>query len=233
MSGNFTTGNESFLKVSTPGVMKYNGQPLRAIRKQEGNANYAIVFRFLGADDLEFEIRARQQDEDYLAVKISFADQKITLFGIGNSNLTPSEVSHTLLSGRLYSLELWMLDEKIYVKLNGSPVITAFWSENFQYHGFSLSVLALPSSGFASFFASAVHELTPFQNQPLLDSSDLLVQYRELIRQQADNPDSDWRSFIRRVETYKRHRNLGHPNDDWRTFGYPLNEPSSDEWFNA
>lgn len=232
ISGAFTTNSEQYLEVSQAGEMKYDGTSLAALRHTvSSNANYGIVFRFIGKDNLKFEIRGRRSDDAYVAFGADFANNQLYMNGSGTTNLSNTSVSHSLFDDVLYSLELWMLDNDVYGIINDSVVMQRTYAENKTNHGFSLYVHSLPANSPAVFFSSAIHELNPV-HEPSLDEFDLLVKFRTLIKRELEDPsDRSWRKYVKARQHWEMNRNLLYLNDVWGELGYSIKNPMTEDWF--
>jgi hypothetical protein len=237
-TGTFSLDSEVDLEVIEPGEMIYAGTSLSEIRKkfESESANFAIVLRCFGREDLKFEIRGRRDDENnFIALKLDFSADTVEIYrrkaGIDK---TLALVSHNLkFDGiRYYSVELWMYESKLFAFVNGAMLMEARSSDFIDAMGFSLYVPSLNESDPARFNVIVVHDLIKQIEQPETDPSDLIIEFRKKMQEEINNPvNRNWETFIRARKLWYYHRDIRHINEIWGDQGFPLRQPRSEDWF--
>lgn len=231
LSGDFTTFSEKMLEVKQVGEMRYVGTSLNELRSISGNANYMFQIFLVGQQDLIFEIRGRNNTTDFISLEVDFQNGYLRL---KNGNTIVSELEYALYVGRYYQIDLAMLDNVVYSVVNGFVSQVEDMSTNITVHDFSLVVTSLSDLSHAEFKGLRIFELTPNPTMPTnADPSDLIILHRELMIHHANHPDEfTWESYKSLDQHFQLHKNLGRTNSTWALYGYGVNHPSTEQWFN-
>lgn len=230
-SGEFTTRFHRDLKVLSPGEMVYNGDPLNDLVTVGEYGDFSIIVNFWGQEDLQFEIRARRTENHYVAFGVDFTNNKV--YSVGTDGLDQIDVAHVMkYDGRyFYVAELMCFEDHIYCFLNGSMLAHREFNVNTTVDGFSLYVPTV--SSVSSFMSIGAHQLTTPPARALEnDPSNLMVLFRKLMKEEIENPETEtWESFVRAETLYSNHSNLWYINQTWEELGYPIQKPSTEDWF--
>lgn len=234
-SGTFTSSKEDKLLVTSPGQLVYQGTSLNNLQRIASvNANYVIVARFVGQENMKLEIRGRRADNDnYIAFGLDFEEQHVYMEGIsGIAGFDRIYVNHTFTVDKQYNIQLWMLDEMLLGVINNGLLIHKQYDQNKTNHGFSISVPDIVNDPIF-LFAIGVFELKPpVIPGEVVDGSDQLLNYRQQIKEEIENPsDKNWDTFKRAHYSWDWHRNLGHMDIGWQDLGYKIRRPYTEDWF--
>lgn len=228
------------LKVQTNGELTYIGTSLHDLARKEDDedADFAIKLRVMGTEDLQLDLRARRQDENnFIALKIDFTTNTIDIVKtIGGIETSLDQASHDFkfLGRTRYDFELWMIGRFLYGFVNGFNIVKAS-SKSFRTEpGLSVSFPTFNANDPPLMFTISAAETEPFPDpQPLgeADPGGLLLTYRQSIKQQIENPsERTWDTYVKSMKFYED-RNVGMPDKLWEELGYPIKEPSAEEWF--
>lgn len=239
VSGAFSTSDQKQLICTSPGILRYAGTSLDELVTGMTTPDFAWVIRFFGQEDLDFSLRVREDTDSnwYFAIRVNFTDNTIT---VTDRKLPPTttSISYSLGTGDIdyYSVELWMLGEREYwVFVNGDPVFPVpaktLTATDHTAYGFSIEVHNVPTGG-AKFSKFAVHEIVSFPDLvPNNDGSDLYRLFRELIKEEIENPSTrNWTSFKKALSLWQHHRNVGKSDRSWEEDGLPIRRPSPGEF---
>lgn len=227
------------LQIQAVGELTYVGTSLHDLvgKDDDEDADYAITLRVLGTDDLKLDLRVRRQDENnFIALKIDFSTDTIEIAKtIGGVETILDQASHDFkFAGQIkYDFELWMIGKFIYGFVNGFNIVQSS-SKNFRREpGFSISFPAFNADDppvmytISATETEAFPEVTPLPNDP----GDILVTFRQSIKQQIENPTiRTWDTYVKAVKFYEQ-RNVGMPDRSWEALGYPIRKPNAEEWF--
>ena len=131
----------------------------------------------------------------------------------------------------IYEAELWMSGSFIFGFINGKEVARTTLPDFTSSHGFSLNVPEINEGDAATFNEVRVRELTAFAS-PSLDTSDLTVLFRVMMKEEIEEPTvRSWETYKRAKLLWERHRNLGRSDHTWGLQGYPIKKPTTEQWF--
>lgn len=240
VSGAFSTADEKQLVCSSPGILMYSGTPLSSMFTNLTYPNFGWVVRLFGQEGLDFSLRVRENSEtdEHISVRLRFTEDEVIFKNKTDAatNLYVGDYSLRTNSIDYYSVELWTLDASNYwVLINGNPVFPVssapYAAGHDSDYGFSLEVHEIPSSG-GKFSKFAVHELLAYNDPvPNRDGSDLFRLFRELIKEEIENPSQrNWNSFVKARKLWQNHMNTGKPNVYWEDDGLPIREPLPEEF---
>lgn len=233
----FTAFSEQYIESIGIGELIYTGISLHllALTSNSSDADFVIGVGFFGSEKLKCTIRGRRQDENnYIGLSIDFESDLVTLVqATGGVELTLASANHDFKFDMLrsYLVELWMEGENLYGSINGFNIVSATSSQLNINPGFSLYVPQVADDP-AIFRSLRVYNTAPQEARSLENSNSLLTQFRKNIQQLSHNPtERTWASYKLAKTHYDRNRNIGMSDSEWERFGYPLQEPSAEEWF--
>lgn len=231
-ANSFSVGHERDLQVLQPGELIYEGSALDIYQNDE---NYSVSFDFFGTEGLIFEIRSRRIEgsdgTDYVALETDFANNRFRFKEVIASTVTEYDwIAHEFTVGQYYRAGLWLFEDAAIATYNGGILGSQALSSITTHKGFSLYVSAYNEDTF--FEDCRVHELIP-QPDPSLESddSDLYVRFRKEIIAQIENVQKEnWEAFKAAHKLYMADRCNRYTNPEWWWLGYPVSEPSTEEW---
>lgn len=236
---NFATTRK---EIQGAGELIYIGTTLHDLAGNEDDedANYSIKIKFMGTDDLQVDIRVRRQDENnFIALKIDFATDTIAIVEtIAGAETTLTQASHDFkFDGRTkYEFEVMMLGRFIYGLVNDFNIIRASTKTFRTEPGLSISFPVFNENDPPVMYTIHSTETEAFSDpQPdaALDADPVgfYLTFRIAIKEQIENPAvRDWDSYVNAVKFYEQ-RNVGMSDELWEELGYPIKEPSAEEWF--
>jgi len=215
--------------------MVYSGTPLDELLIGLPSADFAWAVRVWGQENLIFTIQARRgSSTKYVGLTVDFVNDTLTISdvdGVPASTTIPYNLATD--ESAYYSFELWLIGNNFFIFVNENPVLSGTVAPpHAQDYGFALDVSTIPTDG-ARFSTFGVNEITEqFEPDPVIDGSDLFIQFRLQIKAEIENPDvRTWASFQRARRLWDQHRNVGHSHLTWTAMGYPIREPLPEEWF--
>jgi len=214
------------LTATKTGSLVYNGTTLSTLKtfNESTRANYLYAVRFFGKTNLKFTMLGR------VSVTLNFADNTIELFD--GSTISLGKITHALTNNKIYVLELYSYEGNHIVLLNGGELLRKNWNGGYTDHTFSLRVDTLPSDNKAVFRQVTINEVWNQIAPTKENTSDIVLDFRRSMIDQVDNEtNKTWRNWIKSRNIWRRGLNIGHPNQTWIEWGYPIYEPSSEEWF--
>lgn len=238
--GSATTFSEIDLEVeTTPFDLVYSGDNLNTLklRNSTDNANFAIIARFFGREDLQLSIHGRRQDSsNFISLSVDFIANTVTLSKtvVGVETIL-DEVEHTFTfeEAKYYSIDLWMFEDVLYGKVNKDLVVIAIDSIFMEESGFSIFVPSLNLYDPVKINKVAVHELIE-QEEPQLefDNSNLLVQFRKNMEEVVESPSEfTWETYRKAFKMWRLHKDDGYKDPSWSILGYPVEPPRTEHWF--
>lgn len=235
-SGSWSTANAYVLRAVDVGELIYNGTELSdlQIRNSADDANYNIGFVTIGRANAVFEIRARRQDEDnYVSFKIDFPNQTVSLSKVVDGLETVLSISSKSLVydiATVYTFEIRTFNDHAYGYVNGARTLSANVSNFRDKHGFSLYTPSVDSADPVAFSHLKIQEIIE-QPDPV-PATTLIIQARRDAKQQIENPNArTWETYKNAQLLYEQFRNYVYSENTWLNMGYPIAEPSSEEWF--
>jgi len=237
LEGSFTTSDEQQLICTSPGTLRYVGESFGDIVFGLGQ-NVAYVIRLFGQDDLQFEMKCRQNSiaTHNISLNVDFATGTIRVIS------RTSSIENILVTNNYpfrfgptdyYSIELWTIGDQYWVVINGTNIANGTLTNTHSNvnHGFDLNIQSIPSEG-AKFAKFAVHELEEFPDvEPNYDGSNLYILFRDLMKTQVESPTTrNWQTFLRARKFWDLQRNTGKHNRLWEISGYPIEEPLPENW---
>ena len=236
--GSFTTSSERYLEVTLPGEIVYTGTSPNnlSVFHEDANTNYVAVARFFGKEDLKLEIRGRRTDDDnYISLYVDFEDNVVELReAVGGTITDLASTSHTFEPDEIayYSAELWMFDDNIYGVINESVIVDATTSEHITIDGYSLFVPEVNLDDPITIAKFAIHDLIERPAKELEgDPSNLIVRFRNHLQDiLCEPPTRNYEEFVKHFKAYQRNRNMGRSNDTWRSIGYHIKKPSTEDY---
>lgn len=232
-SGSFSTSNERYLLATSPGKLIYNGTDLSELTTG-ANANFGWVVRFFGQTNLIFELHGRRSSSNtYLSVKVDFENNSLQLIKYNGSAtvLAERDYSWKTSADAYYSVELWTYDVQAEVRVNDGLAIQVEHDFNTTESGSAIQVNSEGSFRFAK-FAAHIIEAWPRPNRSSEDNSNLLLLYRKLMKVKLENPINDWDEYVNARKFWDLQRDLGLSDHMWSSLGYPIREPTTEEWLN-
>ena len=132
-----------------------------------------------------------------------------------------------------YILELWFQGTDIRAFVNGFNVASYVTGSFRTSPGFSLHTGTINFSDLPRIYEVKAFELTEQNEQALeFDPSNLLVDFRKRMKEEIENPaERTWATYIKARKLYDKYKDQGFKNETWEEFGYPIQKPSSEEWF--
>lgn len=224
-SNAFST-NQRFLVATKVGSLVYSGTTLDNLKivNESTRSNYLYSVVFFGKPDLKFTITGR------VSVTIDFNTNNIRLLDGNSVNI--GEVNHTLKLNRNHNLQVYAYESSFIVLLNGGEMIRRVWNGGYTNHTFSLTVNTLPSDGQAVFHKISINELKNQISPTREDISDINLDFRRSMINFIDNEtDKSWANWKKARNIWDKGRNIGQVDATWIDWGYPIYEPSSEEWF--
>lgn len=243
-SGLFTMTNLHSLQCLEAGELVYNGTALNTLIQQKkieetqaGRSDLAIGFSIATTPSSIIEIRTRRLDSD------NFVG---TVMDFGNSTLNIRKVEtgvSTTLNSRTYDWQCEYTDshmvflasfsDQLFVVVDGFLALSTTCSTGTDRYGFSVSVDQLDPEEITQFYFSCAFQV--YENPPpqFESSTDLLVMFRKLMKEEIDNPPTyDWNTYHTALELYEKYRNMGMTDQEWAENGYGLEYPATEKWFN-
>lgn len=235
-SRSFTTKDGMVMQCIDEGELIYNKSLTDLqIRNTPEQSNYSISWTTIGRENMNFEIRTRRLDENnFLSFEIDAENNLIQLkqtISDIETILTTKEYifHHDILV--VYEVSIITLNSYVYGYINGDKILEANTVLSPTYHGMSLYVPFVFDDDPVAFSLVSIQETTE-QEDPILNNDNLLVMFRELIKNNIECPThKDWETFKRAYELYHRFKDLGYKDATWTNFGYPIKEPKSQSWF--
>ncbi len=234
-SASFTTASGLLLEALLAGELVYSGTALDELRLVAASeANYAICATFLGREDLKVEIRGRRLDaNNFIGLYIDLEANTVSIRRMLAGVPTTLAATHTFkVDGTdIYEASLWMNGDYLYGFINGKEVVQTD-ATNFQTsHGFSINIPELNEGDGATFNEVKVFELSDFSS-PSLNPVNLQVLFRVMMKEEIEEPSvRSWQSYQRARLLWERHRNFGRSDGAWEALGYPIKEPTTEQWF--
>ncbi len=233
----FTAFSEQYIESIGIGELVYAGMSLHllALTSNSSDADFVIGLGFFGSEKLKYTIRGRRLDENnYIGLSIDFESDFVTLVQATNGvEITLDSATHDFKFDMLrhYLVELWMEGENIYGSINGFNIVSSTSSQLKSDPGFSLYVPQVADDP-AVFRSLRAYKTDPQEARSLENENSLLTQFRRNIQQLSHNPtERTWASYKLAKIHYDRNRNIGMSDREWERLGYPLQEPSTEEWF--
>lgn len=227
------------LEIQSAGELTYIGTSLHDLtaRDTTEDADYLIRLRVMGTDDLQLDLRARRQDaSNFVALKVDFLTDTIKLVETtAGVETTLDSASHDFKwNGRIkYNFELWMIGTSLHGVVNGFEIINATTTSFRTEPGISVSLPTFNSDDPAVLYSISATETEAFPSQQPLqnDPGDLLITWRQSIKEEIENPTvRTWSTYLKAVRLYEQ-RSAGMEESAWEQLGYPIEEPSAEEWF--
>lgn len=225
------------LKAINSGELIYAGTSLHDIIGEDiADANFTFRLRVMGTQNLKLDMRVRRQDDsNFIALKIDFMSDTIKIVEtISGIESTLAQASHDFkFIGRIrYDFEIRMVGRFHYALVNGYNILKASTKSFRTEPGISLYFPEIDDEDAPLLYSIHALYTEPFPDpQDPERPDDLLVQFRESIKQEIENPSvRNWASFVRAVKFYKQ-RNVGLSDREWEELGYPIQRPSAEEWF--
>ena len=236
-AGAFTSQNQQQLKSNGIGEIIYAGETLDDIVGilDAEDSDFALWVKIRGTEDAKFTIRGRRQDaNNYIGLSVDFENDIIKLVkSVDGNERIEHQVSHNLkfVGAYRYIFELWMQGNNIHGFVNGYNIVSTATASFKAEPGFSIYV---PETNFSD--PVSIYEVRSFEivepNEPSLNPSDLTVDFRLRIKDEIENPsERTWATYKKAQSLYTKHKDQGMSNEEWEEFGYPIREPSSEEWF--
>ncbi len=229
----------SHITGSQAGELIYSGDTLHDLAAQDDtdNANFAIKVSFVGTDDTKLTIRGRRQDaSNHVGFTLDFVANTISLVeSTAGTETILTQLSHPLDgSGTIkYIAELWMFEGKLTGVINGYHIIQINSRAFITEPGLSLYVPSVDTSSPIKIMKAQMFILEE-QVAPQLenDLSDLYVAFRKSMKNEIENPaERTWETFTLAHDLYTKFKDRGHLDQQWEELGYPIREPSPEEWF--
>lgn len=229
-------------KIQGAGKLIYIGTTLHDLAGKENNedADYSIKIRFMGTDDLQVDLRVRRQDENnFIALKVDFTTDTIAVVEtIAGVETSLDQASHDFKFDGItkYDFEIMMLGTSLHGVVNGFEIVQASTSSFRTEPGLSVSFPTFNENDPPIMYSIISTETEAFpdpQPDAVLsgDPVGFYLIFRESIKEQIENPAVlDWDSYVKAVKFYEQ-RNVGMSDELWKEHGYPIQEPSAEEWF--
>lgn len=233
--GQFTTKDGMVMQCLGAGELILS-TPLSSyqLRNPKSKPNYGIFWTTIGRENMIFEIRARRVDENnYVSMEIDSINNviKIKQKISGSENTLAStnyNIVHEILT--VYEFGFIMLNDHLSARINGNQVLTAD-CQLFDAHGTSINVPSVFEEDPIAFSALNIYETYEY-NQPQLNNDNLIVLFREMIKNNIEcKNDRTWNTFKRAKKLYDLYKNFGFSDRTWTHFGFPIEEPKSETWF--
>lgn len=229
-SGTFSILSEHQLDISAVGEMEYSGTSLQQLKTRDttSSSNYSFQLFFVGQENLIVSLIARKEGlNSYVTLTLNFEDNTISFGDITSPNVT----SYNLSSGKYYKIDLWVFSNSAYAYINDYLIGTETIS--FNSHDCSISVDQLPSSGIAVLKGFRVFELIESAVAGVANNSDLILQDRIDLIAEINNPSSlTWDYFKALDKKYQSIKGRRVTEDGWKSLGYELKPPTTEEFFN-
>jgi len=223
-SDSFTTHSERYLQALAAGEVVYVGTEVETT-----SGNYATIVTTLGNSGTIFEIRSRRSDaNNYVALEVDYDNNRIRLKqNIAGSMINQLWVSHTLNDGSAYTFDLWTFETTAYAFANKGLVTSAAISSTTS-PGFSININTFSDD---TWFESVTIVDLVSPTSPQLDSDDLLVTFREDIKEIIETVDrGNYEQFKYVYQLYRQQKDTGRRHQNWNDLGYPIREPTTEEW---
>lgn len=238
--GSFSGFSEKDVVVTeAPAELLYNGTNLNELKRRNftDDANFVIVFRFFGRQNLKCSIRGRRQDSsNFISFSVDFENGTTSLSKtVAGVETILDSSTHTFDYEEIkyYSLELWMFEEFLYGKINKDTVVSAVDAAFREEPGFSIFVPEIDETDPIRFNVIAVHEPIE-QDDPQLegDPSNLHVVFRKNLEEIVERPtEKTWESYTKAFKMWSKFKDQGYKDPSWGLLGYPIEPPRTEFWF--
>ena len=227
------------LEVQAVGELIYIGTSLHELAAKDDteDADYSIKLRVTGTDDLKLDIRARRQDvNNFIALKIDFITNTIKLVEtIAGVETSLDSASHEFeWNGRIrYDFELMMIGTSLHGIVNGFNIVNATTTSFRTEPGISVSFPTFNADDPPVMYTISAVEAVAFPDPTSLpiDPGNILITWRQSIKEEIENPTArTWNTYRKAVKLYAQ-RSVGMSESAWEELGYPIKEPSAEEWF--
>lgn len=229
-------------EIQGAGDLIYIGTTLHDLagNEDDADADYSIKIKFMGTDDLQVDIRVRRQDaNNFIALKVDFTTDTIELVEtIAGVETSLDQASHDFkFEGRTrYDFEIMMLGTSFHGIVNGFEIVQASTSSFRTEPGLSISFPTFNENDPPVMYTISTTETEAFSDpQPdaalSADPVGFYLTFRQSIKEHIEDPAvRDWDSYVKAMEFYAQ-RNVGMSDELWEELGYPIKEPSAEEWF--
>lgn len=230
----FTVGQEKHLSVLEAGTLTWSNNTL----ENHIGCCIAIIVDISSDTDVNLTIEsvADASTNESILLSMETEDNLLTLGTLSDSSNTILD-SHPLSDDKAYRLELWIFDDMAWGILNGAVLL------EYSTGASVLSLLTHPvitieanaDGTLPTILQIAMNELVATPDAQLeADGSNQFVQLRKSLMDTVNNVEyEDWGAFKLAYHRWLKLRHIRYPDRDWnRIFGYPVREPTTEEWLN-
>jgi len=238
-SDRWTTNSEFDVRTYRGGELIYMGELNGDLTDASGRSNYYVTVVIQPRRNLAFEIRGRRSNaSNYVAFRVDFDNDLISLLECNaGARSTIATSSHTLFTNieRKYIVSFYMYSSRLIGQIHGYPIIEKRTSHNIGVEGVSLNVDDFTDDPYNDTTFHSLHFFLVrglYRQPPMAlegDPTRLDVIFRKQMKEWIENPYLDYRSF---ADAYRINRIYNPESVDipWRQLGYPIREPSTEQW---